>query len=162
MARQTSNQVARVEADNAVSTQFLNPEEKFGRPHPFSGVFNTTDDAVALALDDLVDMASIRPGVTLFIGGASWEAMGAGATLDLGLRAKDGSGFLDAAGTVADDDTFFASAIDVSAAGYQDFQSQAGFFYTTEKELYLTAKTAGAVWAADSDLKVSIFGVDRT
>lgn len=165
MARQTSNQVSRVEADNAVSTQFLNPEEKFGRPHPFVGTFNTTDDvdpATPLAQDDVVDLALIPEGTSLLLGEVSFEAMGAGATLDLGLRAQDGSGFLDVAGTVADDEDFLASAIDVSAAGYQTFQSQAGFYYVTEKPLYLTGTTAGAVWATNSDLKASILGVDRT
>jgi hypothetical protein len=165
MARQTSNQISRVEADNAISTQFLNPKEKFGRPHPFAGTFNTTDDLDAggvLAQDDVLDIALIPQGTTLFLGEVSFEAMGAGATLDLGLRAADDSGFLDADGTVADDEDFFAAAIDVSAAGYQTFQSQLGFYYTTEKPLYLTGTLAGAVWAANSDLIASILGVDRT
>jgi hypothetical protein len=88
--------------------------------------------------------------------------MAGSSTLDLGLRAQDGSGFLDVAGTVADDDDFFASAISVASAGYQTFQSQLGFYYKTEKPVYLTAKLSGDVWAAGEDLKVSILGVDRT
>jgi hypothetical protein len=166
MSTQKSNQVGRIEADNAGGFGANNPRDAFGRIHPFLGEFNTTDDIDAtLAEDDELLLQFIPAGTTLYLGRASFEAMGVGATLDLGLKAVDGSGYLDKDLTVADDPNFFtqSGAVDVSAAGSQDFVTEPGVFaYQTEKELYLTAELSGAIWAADKDLAAAVFGVDRT
>jgi len=165
MAIQKSRQVNLVELDNAVQTSFINPEDSLGRLHVFRGDFNTTDDeSGTLAQDDELRITIIPTGTTLYTGAASFEDMGASATLDLGLAGVDGSGFIDKDNLVADDPDFFTpTPIDVAAAGNADFlKDVVTVLFKTEKPLYITGTLSGAIWAADKDLKVHVFGVDRT
>lgn len=121
--------------------------------------FNTTDDPTsALANNDLIRLVKLEKG-TRMLGIRYWfEAMGSDQEADLGLEGADGSGFIDAAGSVADDPDFFTTArIDVAAAGEGDAgvlqEDNPG--YVLEKDCYLTLTTsrgAGtATWAADKD-----------
>jgi hypothetical protein len=167
MATQRSKQLNLTEADNAVQTAFINPRDAFGRLHPFTGEFNTTDDASpAILLNDVIRLHRIPAGTTLFRGDVTFEAMGAGAELDLGLEAVDGSGFLDKDGLIADDPNFFTQAgtINVSAAGTAKYVNTDvnTHLYVTEKELVVTGSILNAVWDPDKDLKVVTEAVDRT
>ena len=107
---------------------------------------------------DNIKLALIPKGARILGGYATFEAMGTNMVADLGLMGADGSGFIDAAGSVADDDDFFTTAqIDTSAAGESDFGvlQEDNYGYIAEKDLYLvltTVDTVGSLaWATDKD-----------
>lgn len=123
-------------------------------------LFNTTDDltdGASLVQGDNVSLVEIKADDIPTKIVLNWEAMGAGATLDLGVRGSDGSGFTDKAGTVADDDDFYLVAEDVSAAGELviDITTLASF----DKDVELVANLDGAIWAADKDLKGLLWSI---
>jgi len=71
--------------------------------------------------------------------------------VDVGVMGRDGSGFIDAAGSVADDDDFFVAAADVGGTATVNFGLTAAlnYAYVTEKELYLvlTVETTALIAA---------------
>ena len=84
----------------------------------------------------------------------AWEAMGTTAACDVGLAGADGSGYIDADDSVADDDDLFAAAIDVSSAGENicaDTIAQ-NYGYELGKECYLVLTAETANWAAEKDM----------
>lgn len=141
----------------------LKPNEMHGRKRICWFEFNTTDDlngTDALAEADVLILAKIPAGARILGGYCTFEAMGTDQQADLGLQAVDGTGYLDVAGTVADDPDFFTTApIAVAAAGESDFGvlQEDNFGYVTEKEVYLTATlidaTSSDPWAADKDFQ---------
>lgn len=140
----------------------LRPNEMHGRVRSVYFFWNTTSGLTAgttLAEDDLVILAKIPAGSRLLPGDVAWEAMGTSMTMDLGLMAVDGSGFIDLAGTVADDpDKLTDAAIDVAAAGQSRINHNDGdaLGFVLEKECYLTLSTTNSsgstAWAADKDV----------
>lgn len=115
--------------------------------------FNTTDDlgGGTLAQGDLVIGPEVKKNDILTRLRLEWEAMGASATLNVGLRGADGDGYLDEAQTVADDVNLFTSSpIDVSSAGSQEILLPFGSTY--DKDVEVTLSLGGAIWAADKDL----------
>ena len=145
----------------------LKPNELGGRMRIAWFEFNTTDDlaaSTALAEFDTLLMTKLPAGARLLAGYMMWEAMGTAMVCDVGLKAVDNSGYLDLAGTVADDkDKLTAAQLDVAAAGQSAFNHLAAdaYGYVTEKELYLTLTPEdtggeGGVdadpWAADKDI----------
>lgn len=84
----------------------------------------------------------------------AWEDMGTGVAVDVGLMGNDGSGFIDAANSVADDDALFAAAVDLATAGETTVADTIAenYGYETEKEclLVLTAETGD--WDAEQDI----------
>lgn len=123
--------------------------------------FNTTDETTSgtLADGDSIRLVKLLKGSKVF-GIRFWfEAMGTNMVADFGLEGVDGSGFIDAAGTVADDVDFFTTAqISVAAIGEADAgvlqEDNPG--YVLEKDCYLTLATVDSVgsvaWAANKNL----------
>ena len=109
--------------------------------------FKGTRDAAALVLaeNDVVRLCQLPAGARLIGGTIKFGAFGASVVLDLGLRALDDSGFIDADGSVADDPDAIATNVDVSAAGTASlFEETAYLFYETEKEIELYCTFQGA------------------
>jgi hypothetical protein len=109
--------------------------------------FLASRDAVAavVAQNDDVRLCQLPAGARLISGYAKFGAFGAAVTLDVGLRALDGSGYLDKALTVADDPDALATNLDVAAAGKVDlFEETPYLYYETEKELEVYALFEGA------------------
>lgn len=118
--------------------------------------FNTTDDLAGgtLTQGQIVKIGKLKKndiGTRLRL---AWEAMGASATANIGVRGSDGDGFYDAAGTLADSSTLLspsAGAVDVSSAGSTEIlldPKTAKF----DKDVDIVVSLGGAVWAADKDL----------
>lgn len=131
MASFNSNQLART------SRLKQNETGKVRRLY-FNG---NTADYSGLAELDTIKLRRIPKNARLFGGKLFFEAMGTNQKADIGLKAFDDSGYIDAANTVADDPDFLTTTqIDVASAGQGDFGvlrvDNPG--YETEKELYLT------------------------
>ena len=133
----------------------IKPNELHGRQRIARFTLNTnTHGASGIADGSNVFVAKLPKGARILIGKLKFEAMGGTAALDVGLAAADGSGFIDAAGTVADDDDLFGAAIDVSGAGEAVFADTIAqnYGYELEKECYLVLTAETDNWADDKDL----------
>ena len=142
---------------------FIKANQHFGRVR--MSTFTHTNDG-ALTIADTIDLVKLPRGVKVVGGAFDFGAMGTSATLDLGLKGTDGSGYMNAAETAADDpDYFTASTIDVSAAGQDTFaelaQGDQNALATIDKDCTLYATTAGAGWADTKVLKGIIFYVQN-
>jgi hypothetical protein len=121
--------------------------------------FNT-DELTGLAEFDKIQLVLVPKGARIHGGKAFWEAMGSNEKADFGLMGADGSGYIDAANSVADDVDFLTTAqLDVAAAGEGEFgvlqEDNPG--YVAEKDLWLIVvpedSSSTVAWAADKDLK---------
>jgi len=116
---------------------------------------NTNDDGVSGDADGQnIALCKIPKGARVLEVFLAFEAMGGSSVLDLGLAGTDGSGFIDEADTVADDDDLFAAALSVVSAGeavVADTIAQ-NYAYETDKEVYLVATVETDAWDADKDL----------
>jgi len=156
MATYYSEQLAKV---NGSSRSPLNKGEGWTDVKSKRWTLNTADDVTGtLAEGDHFELVLIPKGARIRGGKILFEAMGTDMTADIGLKGADGSGYIDAAGTVADDPDFFTSTpLDVSAAGEDTFGDTLGdnYDYQLEKDCYLTVTTddtGGAdAWADDKD-----------
>lgn len=98
------------------------------------------------------------PAGARYVGGRIYsDGAVATADLDVGLIAADGSGTIDAAGSVADDIDFLGDAIDIATAGAYDLLATepAALGYLLEKECWVAGKllTAGL---ADEDVLAGV------
>lgn len=137
--------------DDVIAGEKLNINEATGeiRFAKFSFTVPTGDTAIT----SIVALCTIPEGARIVGGGLYQTTLGN--TLDLGLVAKDGSGYLDVAGTVADDTDMFLDGIDTSGDSGDTFgvieNADPNAYYVTEKECYLVAVAAGA-WTATKTL----------
>lgn len=119
----------------------LVPNELYGRRRLSFG--SITADA---AQNDTVGMVKIPAYCRILSGRLLTTALGAGVTASVGMVAQDGSGYIDAAGTVADSAVNLLAATDVSAASTTAFANtialNAG--YVTQKDIVLMVTLAGA------------------
>ncbi len=110
----------------------------------FTYAFLATESA-----NDLVHLAKIPIGARMWGGVIASPDLGTTFTIDIGLAGADGSGYIDADNSVADDPNFFTTAaLDPGAgAGAFDFGKLAvdNPGYETEKatDLYLKIVTTG-------------------
>lgn len=144
MATHDSKQIKQWEAEGHAP---LKPNELHGRKRIAFGQFQADRDAAAavIAQNDSVRFVTIPKGARLVGGLVKHGAFGSSVTLDIGLKAADGSGYLDAAGTVADDPDAIATNLDIAAAGTKTvFEETPYLFYETEKELEVTFLFEGA------------------
>ena len=132
----------------AVGHAPLKPNELHGRVRIAFGQFQADRDATGavIAQNDTVRFVTIPKGARLVGGFLKHGAFGASVTLDIGLKAADGSGYLDAAGTVADDPDALATNVLLGAApGTKSVFAETPYlFYETEKELEVTLLFEGA------------------
>lgn len=144
MARHDSKQIKQWEAEGHAP---LKTNELHGRVRMAYFQFLASRDAVGavVAQNDDVRLCQLPAGARLLGGQFKHGAFGATVTLDIGLRALDGSGYLDKALTVADDPDALATNLDIAAAGFKDvFEETTYLFYETEKELEVYALFEGA------------------
>ena len=153
MAQHSSKQTQQWEA---VGHAPLKPNELGGRVRIAHFEFKANRDGISavVAQNDTVRLCSIPAGARLIGGKFKAEAFGASTTLDFGLRDPKGSGYIDLAGTVADDPDAIATLLTTPAAGGTAdlFDEVAYLFYETEKELELYCTFAGANPADDNVL----------
>lgn len=101
---------------------------------------------------------TVLPKGARYLGGKIYsDGAVATADLDVGLMAADGSGFIDEANSVADDEDLLGDAIDIATAGVYELTDTepAALGYKLEKECYVvgTLKTAGL---ADADVLAGV------
>lgn len=126
-----------------------------------SWTFNTTDDldGDTLVEGDTVPLTTLYPGEVLLGVYFASEDMGTDQTVDIGLRAVDGSGVIDGSGTsdlidyLIDGNTTVAAGGEVGpTAVWADIDDGP---LKIEKEVYLTATmddtSSSDPWAADKD-----------
>lgn len=155
MALHESEQLNRLDIN--AEDQFLDAHENGGRQRNGRWDFNTTDDlktGASIAQDDVVEVVRVPQGAIIYGIDYAFEAMGAGATLDIGIKGADLSGEYDQQATADDPDFFTATPDDVAAAGTGEAGRALteGWLYKTEKEVLITLTLSGAIWAADKDL----------
>lgn len=117
------------------STYRLTPDQHYGRVR--CSYFSDTPAGGGDATDSML-VARLPKGARVIdiqlVHGAHTGLTG----LDVGLQGADGSGYIDAANSVADDPDFFTpTALDVSSAGRTSVLTLAtgNFGYKTEKEV---------------------------
>jgi hypothetical protein len=141
---------------SGASFQMLEPKDHYGRRrvHFFDYTVPTGDEADG----NHVFACKLPPNARILGGEVVCDGCGTGAEVDVGLAAFDGSGYIDSAGTVADDDDFLGAALDIAAAGRDTFAKTIAqnYGYVTEKELWLVLTVENAGWDADSVIKGSI------
>lgn len=132
-----SDQVAKIRSANY---EKLTTKELYGRRRVSFGTI--TVDA---AQNDTIGMVKIPANCRILVGRLLTTALGASVTASVGMYAQDGSGYIDAAGTVADSAVNLLAATDVSAASTTAFANtialNAG--YVTEKDIILAVTLAG-------------------
>lgn len=159
MARHDSKQIKQWEAQGHSP---LKTNELHGRVRIAYFQFRADRDAAALvvAQNDDVRLCQLPAGARLIGGEFKHGAFGASVTLDIGLRALDGSGYLDKLNTVADDPDALATNLDIAAAGFKDvFEETPYILYETEKELEVYALFEGANPADNIELAGYVFYV---
>lgn len=118
--------------------------------------FNYVADG-AQAADQVLGFTKLPVGARYLGGKVYSDGAVATADLDVGLIAADGSGFIDKAGTVADDIDLLGDAIDIATAGVYDLldTEPAALGYLLEKECWVAGKllTAGL---ADGDVLTGV------
>jgi hypothetical protein len=133
-----SDQVAKIRSADYTK---LTTKELYGRRRVSFG--SVTADADE---NDVLGMVKVPANCRMLVGRLLTTALGASVTAIVGIAAQDGSGYIDAAGTVADDPDFFLGATDVSAASTTALANTLalGAGYVTEKEVIITVTLAGA------------------
>ena len=144
--------------DNVLNLEKLSANESIGKVR--YAEFDFTVPTGGTADTSVVALCEIPAGARIIDGAISQD--GLGNALDLGLVAKDNSGYIDADDSVADDTDLFLDGIDTSSAGQDTFASlRAGdgnSGYEVGKECYLVAVAAGA-WTADKKLSGNVLFV---
>jgi len=120
----------------------LKPNQKEGRIRVAH--FTKTFASEAAGLD--LALVELPKGARILRGEISVSASTGSATLSIGLAAKDGSGFIDAANSVSDAVALgFAAAAVTTTALVEIFATQALYrYYECEKPTYVTLTTAAA------------------
>jgi len=133
----------------------LKPNQKSGKI--VIAEFNYTVPTGNLTINDTIDLVVVPAGAK-FVGGVYQHgAMGSGATMDIGLKGTDGRGFIDAAGTVADDPDYFIDGDNVAAAGQDTIaelaQGDLNALSTIDKDCIIYATCLSAGWVATKTLQ---------
>jgi hypothetical protein len=154
MARHDSKQIKQWEAQGHSP---LKTNELHGRVRMAFFQFMASRDSVTatIAQNDDVRLCQIPAGARIIGGEFKHGAFGSSVVLDIGLRALDGSGYLDKLLTVADDPAALATDYDIAAiatATKQLLEDMPYFGYETEKELEVYATFQGANPADDKEI----------
>lgn len=140
----------------APGRSFQSPSTNGGRVRTSTFAFNT---GAGLTVNAKVALAVLPKGAKILSVRYGNEAMGTGATMDLGTHTREG---------VALSATLLAATAAVATAGtnvvYPPFSTDAGVDIAPlpEQETVLTAVVKGANWAADRDLKGYVLWVENT
>lgn len=130
----------------------LQPNQYEGRLRIARFTYDTDTDRTQ---NHHVGLAVLPKGARVIGGFVAFGAMGAGATMGIGLAGNDDSGYIDADNSVSDVATHFLNALDVSAAGVTETLARTvalNYGYELEKECKLVMKMTGAQWAADKQV----------
>lgn len=133
--------------------ELLKPNEMHGRVRMCRFSY-TTPATVGVVDGQNIAMCILPKGARILEVFAAFEAMGGSAALDIGLMAKDGSGYIDEDDSVADDDDLLGAAISVVSAGETiaaDTIAQ-NYGYEIGKECYLVFTAETGNWAAEKDI----------
>ena len=107
--------------------------------------------------DDIVAMILIPKGARVLASTLLLASVGTAADLEIGIAGADGSGYIDAANSVADDPDYFLASVVIEAATTQSFGQLGGknAHALMEKDVLLTLKLltaavpSGAVFTLD-------------
>lgn len=128
------------------SSDKLKPNELEGRVR--QARFSFTTPAAGVAIGENVALTTLPAGARLVSAKFLHGAMGAAALADIGIFGADGTGFIDVAGTIADDPDRYAKDIDVAAAGEFVFADTVAQNYgdETAKEVHVVTTARIAAW----------------
>lgn len=126
----------------------LKPNQQHGRERICFFTFTAGTESAGLD----VALAVIPKGARILEGTISVSATTGSATIALGLMAKDGSGYIDAAASVADGVALLLAAAAITTTAKVAFAATQALYYgyEAEKELYLTMTTAAAALASQT------------
>jgi hypothetical protein len=107
--------------------------------------------------NDIVGMMLIPKGARVLASRLLLASVGTAADIEIGVAGADGSGYLNAANTTADDPDFFLASAEIQAAATQDFGrlGDKNGNYLFDKDVILTIKLltgavpSGAVFTMD-------------
>lgn len=124
----------------------LKPNQEHGRKRV--ATFHYTFASQAAGHD--VALCKLPKGARIIGGSITVSATMATCQISLGVMGADENGFIDAAGSVADDVDFLLAAVAITTTPKVLFaQTQAlNYLYETEKELYVTLTTSVAAAGA--------------
>lgn len=154
MANQFSKQLKQVNYGGRHRTSFIEPKDYEGRVRIAYFDYNVTTDSASgtTAAADTIELVELPQGARIIEAVVVNEDLGTDVNLDVGLKAKSGPQFIDAAGIVPDDPDFIFDGISASTAGKhtltQSVTGQAGAIgYITEKKVlvYATVVDAGSI-----------------
>lgn len=151
MADYNSVEIAQVEG---VGHDPLKPHEQHGRMRIVRFSF-TTDASLGLVDGEKITACILPSGARIMEIYMVHGAMGGSGRVDIGVEGKDGSGFIDAAGSVADDDDLFGINISLVSAGELSAANTVAleYGYVTEKALYLTLTAETGNWTTSIPLE---------
>lgn len=140
----------------SLSHTMLSANEHHGRRRVC--YFNYTVPTGNEADDNHLFAAKLPEGARLLGGEICCDGAGTGAQVDVGLAGFDGSGYYDKAGTLADDDDLLGAAIDIAAAGRDEFNNTiaTNFGLVLDKPCWLVLTVENAVWTAAKIIRGSI------
>jgi len=140
----------------SLSYEMLRPYDHHGRRRVV--YFDYTVPTGGEADDNHVFACKLPAGARILGGEFVTDGLGTGAQVDVGLAGFDGSGYIDAAGTVADDDDLLGAALDVAAAGNDQFAKTIAqnYGYLTEKPVWVVLTVENAAWDAAAQIAGSV------
>lgn len=148
-----------VTEQNAVAHTPSDTQEYGGRVRVAYGTYETPA-STGVADGSSIAMVRLPAGARIVRGVLHNDAMGSG-KLDVGVAGADGSGYYDAAGTLADDDDFFAVNLDTTSATVETtfLTLIASASYQFDKEVYIVATAETAALDAEKTLTFVVFYV---
>lgn len=140
----------------SLSHEMLSTNEHHGRRRVC--YFDYTVPTGGEADDNHVFACKLPEGARLLGGEFLTDGLGTGAQVDIGLAGFDGSGYYDLAGTLADDDDLLGAAIDVAAAGRDEFNNTVAlsFGLVLDKACWLVLTVENAAWSAGQVIRGAI------
>lgn len=135
--------------------EMLRPDEHYGRRR--AHYFEYVVPAGGIINDYLYAM-KIPAGARILGGTVVHTSMGTDAAWEIGLKAFDGSGKLDIAGTVSDNTAFLQDEYDCSGGGTDEFANllDLNYGYRTEKACWVVFYLSGATFPANGIIKGDI------
>lgn len=139
-----------------VDYAMLSTNEHHGRRR--ASYFSYTVPTGGEADDNHVFAALLPEGARILGGEFICDGAGTGAQVDIGLAGFDGSGYIDKALTVEDDDDLLGAAIDIAAAGRDTFAGTIAqnYGYVLDKPCWLVLTVENAGWTEEKVIKGSV------
>lgn len=134
-----------------------NTNESGGRVRYAYGAYETP--AAGLADAKTIAMVLVPSGARITSVKVTSESMGAASeAVDIGVAGADGSGYYDAAGTLADDIDLISADLDVATENVKEeaIVTRAAVGLTFDKDIYVTGTVETDAWAGEKDFILEV------